>query len=60
MNKIYPTDLTDTQRNTILAYIDDNGKRKHPLNEILNAIFYLLKTGCQWRMLPKDYPKWGS
>lgn len=58
MNKIYPTDLTDTQWNTILAYIDDNRKRKYPLNEILNAIFYLLKTGCQWRMLPKDYPKW--
>jgi len=58
INKTYPTDLTDTQWNTILAYIDDNRKRKHPLNEILNAIFYLLKTGCQWRMLPKDYPKW--
>ena len=58
MNKIYSTDLTDTQWNTILAYIDDNRKRKHPLNEILNAIFYLLKTGCQWRMLPKEYPKW--
>ena len=58
MNKTYSTDLTDTQWSTILAYIDDNRKRKYPLNEILNAIFYLLKTGCQWRMLPKEYPKW--
>jgi len=58
MNKHYPTDLTDIQWNAILAYIDDNRKRKYPLKEILNAIFYLLKTGCQWRMLPKDYPKW--
>ncbi|WP_281513008.1 transposase [Bacteroides acidifaciens] len=25
---------------------------------IWNAIFYLVKTGCQWRMLPKEFPKW--
>ncbi|MEN9917951.1 MAG: hypothetical protein RL662_387 [Bacteroidota bacterium] len=35
---------------------------EHPLminlKEISNAIFYLVKTGCQWRILPKDYPKW--
>lgn len=28
------------------------------MKEVLNAIFYLLKTGCQWRMLPRDFPKW--
>jgi putative transposase len=28
------------------------------LREIFDAIFYMLKTGCQWRMLPKDFPKW--
>lgn len=28
------------------------------MRDILNAIFYLLKTGCQWRMLPKCFPKW--
>ena len=33
-------------------------KRKHSLREIFNAIMYLLKTGCQWRMLPIDLPKW--
>ncbi|MDR1340541.1 MAG: transposase, partial [Prevotellaceae bacterium] len=38
--------------------IGDTRKRKHPLREILNAVFYLLKTGCQWRMLPHDFPKW--
>ncbi|MDR1056305.1 MAG: transposase [Prevotellaceae bacterium] len=32
-------------------------KRKHSLREIMNAVFYLLKTGCQWRMLPCDFPK---
>lgn len=57
-NKIYPTDLTDTQWNTIVHLLDDSRKRKHSLHEIWNAIFYLLKTGCQWRMLPREYPKW--
>jgi putative transposase len=28
------------------------------LGEILNAIFYLIRTGCQWRMLPHDFPAW--
>ncbi|WP_313382271.1 IS5 family transposase [Proteiniphilum saccharofermentans] len=54
----YPTNLTDSQWNTILVILDDNRKRKHSLREILNAIFYMLKTGCQWRMLPRDFPKW--
>lgn len=58
MNKIYATDLTDTQWNTIVHLFDANRSRKYPLYLIWNAIFYLLKTGCQWRMLPKDYPRW--
>lgn len=58
MNKIYPTDLTDIQWNTIVQFLDNTRKRKYSLYEIWNAIFYLLKTGCQWRMLPKEYPKW--
>ncbi|MBK7884471.1 MAG: transposase [Chitinophagaceae bacterium] len=28
------------------------------MRQILNAIFYLVKTGCQWRMLPGEFPKW--
>jgi putative transposase len=33
-------------------------KRKHDLRERWNALFYVVKTGCQWRMLPLHYPKW--
>ncbi len=33
-------------------------KREHPYREILNGIFYLLRSGCHWRMLPHDFPKW--
>ena len=36
----------------------DNRKRKHSLKEIINALFYIATSGIQWRMLPKDYPKW--
>ncbi|MDR0744134.1 MAG: transposase [Tannerella sp.] len=57
MNKTYPTDLSDSQWSTILGILNDNRKRKHSLREIFNAIFYILKTGCQWRMLPNDFPK---
>jgi putative transposase len=52
MNKKYPTDLTDSQWSAILVILND--KRKHSLREIFDAIFYMLKTGCQWRMLPSD------
>ena len=36
----------------------DNRKRKHPLIDVVNALFYITKSGIQWRMLPKEYPKW--
>ena len=58
MNTSYPTNLSDSQWSAILGILDDKRKRKHSLREIFNAIFYMLKTGCQWRMLPKDFPKW--
>jgi transposase len=32
--------------------------RTHDTREILNAIFYILKSGCPWRLLPKDFPPW--
>jgi putative transposase len=54
----YPTDLSDSQWQVIKTYISDNRKRKHSLRHIFNAIVYVVKTGCQWRMLPRDYPKW--
>ncbi|MBK5722987.1 transposase [Dysgonomonas sp. Marseille-P4677] len=34
-------------------------KRIYDLKEIFNIIFYLVKIGCQWRMLSKEYSKWG-
>ncbi|MBK7883644.1 MAG: transposase [Chitinophagaceae bacterium] len=40
------------------SFLNIKRKRKHDLRQILNAIFYLVKTGCQWRMLPGEFPKW--
>ena len=61
MTRRYPTDLRDDQWQYIKKTLQlDNRKRKHDLREVWNAIIYLVKTGCQWRMLPRDYPKWPS
>ena len=54
----YPTDLSDSQWQVMEVYLKDGRKRKHSYRNILDAILYLVKTGCQWRMLPNDYPKW--
>lgn len=56
--KKYPTNLTDSQWNVIVKILNDKRKRKHDLREIFDALFYLIKTGCQWRMLPFNFPKW--
>lgn len=56
--KYYPTDITDSQWMLISDILSNNRKREHSLREIFNAVFYMLKTGCQWRVLPKCFPKW--
>lgn len=56
---IYPTDLTDNQWQRLEKQLPNwHRKRKISLRIIFNALLYLNKTGCQWRMLPKEYPKW--
>ncbi len=60
MKKQYPSNLTDNQYATILGIIGDKRKRRRSLKEIFDAIFYLLKTGCQWHQLPGDFPAWQS
>ena len=57
----YPTNLTDNQWLQIEKYFPNGSrKRKHALRDVVNAILYLLKTGCQWRMMPNDLPSWNS
>ena len=60
---VYPTDLTDAQRALIAPHLPaprPSGRtRRTDLRAVVNEIFYLLRTGCQWRLLPKDFPPWG-
>lgn len=58
----YPTDLTDEQWKLLKPMLPPDKprgrKRQVDLREIINAILYLLRTGCSWRMLPHDLPPW--
>lgn len=54
----YPTNLSDGQWQIIAKFVDVSRSRKYNLQEIVNAILYLVKTGIQWRMMPNDFPKW--
>jgi putative transposase len=62
MRRHYPTDLSDAEWIYIQPHLPTptgHGRpRIHDLREILNAIFYVLKSGCQWRLLPHDFPGW--
>ncbi|MFT4203641.1 MAG: IS5 family transposase, partial [Chitinophagaceae bacterium] len=51
--------VTDAQWGNIKKYLDKTGRRRQTsLRSVWNALMYLLKTGCQWRMLPDNFPKW--
>jgi putative transposase len=61
MNTTYPSDLTDEQW-AVLEPLIPPSHGGHPrevaLRRVVNAIFYRTRSGCQWRMLPKDFPPW--
>ena len=58
----YPTDLSEKEWGLLEPYLPApkwRGRpRLHSPRQILNAVFYVLKTGCQWRMLPREFPPW--
>lgn len=61
MRNWYPTDVTDEQWEMIESFFSFQRRGfqpKYPKREILNAIFYVLRSGCAWRLLPHDFPKW--
>jgi putative transposase len=62
MRKAYQTDLCDAEWSCLESHLPApkaNGRpRIYPLREILDAIFYVLRSGCQWRLLPHDFPPW--
>ncbi|WP_181011472.1 transposase [Streptomyces sp. SM10] len=61
----YPSDLTDEQWDLVepllpAARVGPKGGRreKHPRRRIVNALLYVVRTGCAWRQLPKTFPPW--
>jgi len=62
MRKTYQTDLSDEEWSYIEPHLpapDTPGRlRLHAVREILDAIFYIVRSGCAWRLLPHDFPPW--
>ena len=58
----YPTDLTDEQWQILCKLLPRPSRRGAPQTvcrrAVVNAILYVLRTGCTWRFLPHDFPKW--
>jgi len=60
----YPTDLSDTEWECLNAHLPAREKRSrgrprlHSPRQILDAVFYVLRSGCPWRLLPGDFPPW--
>jgi len=58
----YPSDVSDEEWAFVAPYLalcrEDAAQRDYPLRAVFNALRYMAKTGCQWRMLPNDLPPW--
>jgi len=63
---MYPSDLTDRQWSKLSPLLNEpRGERhaggrppKYEQRRVVDALLYVVKTGCQWRQLPSDYPPW--
>jgi putative transposase len=64
MRKPYPTDLSDAEWSRLRSYLPslkaESRLRTHSLRDVLDAIFYIVRSGCAWRLLPHDFPPWSS
>jgi putative transposase len=65
MRKRYPTDLSDAEWRCIKLYIDKSANRRgrpriYCLRRVLDAVFYVLRSGCPWRLLPCEFLLWRS
>ena len=58
----YPSDLSDKEWAILEPLLSSAEKRGRPpkwsLRHVANAVFYLLRSGCSWRMLPHEFPPW--
>ncbi len=59
----YPSDVSDEQWRIIQRLLPKPARRgRKPLDRrrVLDAVLYVVRSGCQWRMLPRDFPKWST
>lgn len=60
--KAYPTDVSDEEWQFVVPYLtllrEDAAQRMYPLRELFDAVRYMVKAGCPWRLLPNDLPPW--
>ena len=62
MSQQYSTDLSDAQWERVRPFVEKSFGRPAQVERrrIVNAILYILRTGCQWRMLPREFPHWST
>jgi len=64
VRKVYPSDVTDEEWWFVLPYLllcrEDAGQREHDLREVFDAVRYVARSGCAWRMVPGDLPPWAA
>lgn len=64
MRKRYPSDISRSQFEKIRPILEGARKKTKPrkidLYDVFCGVLYVLKSGCQWRMLPSDFPDWHS
>jgi putative transposase len=64
IRKVYPNCLSEMEWQLIMPHLPEDNllgrPRSHDWRDIFDAIFYLLRTGCQWRYLPVEFPPWQS
>jgi len=62
VRKLYPSDLTDDEWRILAPLVPavqwGGRPAEHARREMINAMLYVLRTGCQWRYLPHDFPPW--
>ena len=62
MEKAYATDLSDAEWECLEPHVPPPNRRGRPrvhtTREILDAVFFVLRSGCPWRLLPRDFPPW--
>ena len=56
----YPSDLTDKEWELIESFFPIGNKSGYHKRSLIDAVFYIEKTGCQWRQLPHDYPPYAT